>query len=47
MRGIKGGSRLEMGVGFGGRKRRKGNWSGRLEKIGFVASHLAFLLLLS
>ena len=29
------------------REQRKGDWSARLERIGFVASHLVFLTLLS
>ena len=29
------------------KRRRKGDWSARVERIGFVASHLAFLTLLS
>ena len=29
------------------KERRKGDWSARLERIGFAASHLVFLTLLS
>ena len=47
MEGIKGGSRFKAGFFFFflcGRKeeRRKRDWSARLERIGFVASHLTF-----
>ena len=39
--------RHKRGQFFKEKMRRKGDWSGRLEIIGFVASHLAFFILLS
>ena len=51
-RGYHWGYKLDLGRHKTGRlfrekRRRKGDWSVRLERIGFVPSHLAFLILLS